>query len=93
MEFKAELIDSVEPGVRITINGRLYLRVSGIGRQDDLVADLETGWLGPWSRMILWDQNVTAAVRWYCPGCDATGALHCNTPEHCGGMKLRKIEC
>ena len=89
--FKAKHIDDLEPGQRVEIAGRQYLRLADHPRMhiDGWVADLETGWSGPWSRLILADEMVTSTAVWRCPDCNACGAAHCAHPDECGGMKLR----
>lgn len=92
--FKAKHITDLEPGCTVEIKGRRYMRVQSISRYDDLLVDLETGWLGPWTYLVLEDEMVnTVDAQWSCPACRSTGLSHCAHPDECGGMKLRKVSC
>lgn len=51
--FQAKHITDMPPGSVVEIKGRRYLRAHSISRYDDLVVDLETGWLGPWTNLVL----------------------------------------
>lgn len=59
--IQAKHIDELPAGSRLTINGRAYMRLADhedrhIG---GWVADIETGWMGAWYRLILQDEMVT----------------------------------
>lgn len=91
--FQAKHIEDLEHGVQVEIKGRRYLRmVDHPSRHiEGWVVDLETGWSGHWSRLILGNETVTCDARWHCKACRAVEATHCANPDECGHMKLAKL--
>ena len=59
--IQAKHIDELPAGSRLTINGRAYMRLDDNPDRhiSGWVADLENGWMGSWSRLILQDEMVT----------------------------------
>lgn len=61
--FQAKHIADLAPGSLVEIKGRRYLRAHSISRYDDLVVDMETGWLGPWTNLVLEHEMVVDVPR------------------------------
>lgn len=58
---QAKHIDELPAGSRLTINGRAYMRLVDHSElhMTGWVADLESGWAGPWTRLIFQQDMVT----------------------------------
>lgn len=53
-------IEDLRPGERVRIEGRVYMRLRDYPAYhvEDFLVDLETGWIGPWSRLVRWPATV-----------------------------------
>ena len=91
LQIKAHMISDCEPGIIVTIKGRRYMRATEFAGNSDLVVDLENGWIGPWTYLILQHEEVVVEGKWKCPACLSTGVTHCADPVNCEGMKIRKV--
>lgn len=92
--FKAEHINDLEPGCKVEINGRVYIRMADHPHYhvEEWVFDPATGQACHWSRLVRRNEMVnTVDAQWSCPACRQVGAWHCAHPDECGGMKLRKV--
>lgn len=65
MRFQAKHIDEMKPGERVRIDGRVYMRVTDSPRNhmEGFIVDLENGWLGHWSPLVLWSEMVEAVPK------------------------------